>query len=422
MSVYTDKAGNSHEISDEGLLIASKLKLELQKANNGKANWSKLCRDLRENGYDAVPCENFRMLVRRFQSKDGTLPPVEKYADMVLDDKLDSFREQIGEFNIQKREMQNASRELGKLSRQMADTVQLHDELLELAQQSITVEPLVTTKLGDNNGVFDNEAMVVVISDWHIGAIVDTAINNYNFNIAQNLLGQYLNKIEHQIAINKPREVMIVNLGDSIENATMRYNQSFSVEFDTSEQQVRAIKLTSNFVSAVVAVANNYGVEQTYYTGIMGNHDRVNGNKKDNIYGDGFTKVLNAMIEATSNALEGLTYIEPEDIHRTDIQIACHDKVVQMLFVHGDINNLTSPNVLAEASQFMGTHYDAIVGGHLHSAKISEQNGWIIQSGSLIGPTDYSDKLSKVASRSQEIILIDNDGNITPNIVSLTNN
>ena len=45
---------------------------------------------------------------------------------------------------------------------------------------------------------------------------------------------------------------------------------------------------------------------------------------------------------------------------------------------------------------------------------IKEMSGLICMAGSLIGPTDFSDSLSAMASRSQLILSIDDNGNIIP--------
>ena len=52
MAIYSDKKDKKHEIDDVGLEKAVKYKIELQR-DNGRANWNKVARLLREDGYDA---------------------------------------------------------------------------------------------------------------------------------------------------------------------------------------------------------------------------------------------------------------------------------------------------------------------------------------------------------------------------------
>ena len=66
----------------------------------------------------------------------------------------------------------------------------------------------------------------------------------------------------------------------------------------------------------------------------------------------------------------------------------------------------------------MHTDAMALVGGHLHSLAITENSGYQIQSGSLIGATEYSDRLGCYAKPSQVMLRLDDHG-ITPIIVNL---
>ena len=59
-------------------------------------------------------------------------------------------------------------------------------------------------------------------------------------------------------------------------------------------------------------------------------------------------------------------------------------------------------------------HYNALVGGHFHSLAIREESGLVIQSGSVIGPTSYSERLHFKASRSQVLLDVNEHGVITP--------
>ena len=106
-----------------------------------------------------------------------------------------------------------------------------------------------------------------------------------------------------------------------------------------------------------------------------------------------------------------------------DIKVREPDKVTEdhisvngsnIKFVHGDLQNISKPETIAIASQFDNVRYDALVGGHFHSLSVHEESGLVIQSGSLIGPTSYSERLHYRASRSQVMLDVSSDGEITP--------
>lgn len=90
--------------------------------------------------------------------------------------------------------------------------------------------------------------MIVGLSDLHIGALVDTNVNQYNFNIALERLSVYASKIIREANMNNITDLHVVNLGDVIEHSSMRFNQGYNVEFLFSDQIVRASDLIIKFL------------------------------------------------------------------------------------------------------------------------------------------------------------------------------
>lgn len=412
MHSYTDNKGNKHNITDKELSIAVDTKLELQKMGNGICNWSKLCSMLKDQGIDAKKCENFRVLVRNYQKSLGKLQPVAKYADMVAENRLQSIANEIGELNIQKRELQNMKRDFGKLKRYVTDMQLDKRDLYELASKAIHID-VVKREHVDEKPVLSQSEMVVTLSDLHVGAVTNLPNSKYNSEIAYSYLLNYANRIVDMIKTRKPKKVYITNLGDMIEGSFMRYNQSFDIDLNQSQQQSKAIEYILDFIKHIYEFTTNYGVE-LYYTGIAGNHDRSNGNKKDNLNGDSFITVLNTVVRLMAESLDGFTFLEPDDESRTKILVNNH----WIKLVHGDLDNLNNNNVLSNLSQLDGIRYDAILGGHKHSLMIKENNGLIIQTGSVVGNTNYSKDLAVSASRSQIVLIADKNG-LTPIPVQL---
>lgn len=405
MSTYTDNKGKSHEIDDVGLERAAKYKKELQR-DNGRANWGKVARLLRQDGYDAKQCEGFRQLVKRYQYKTGTINSVEKQRSNELGHKRDALSKEIDEMLLEKRELQVMRREFNKSRRDYADMELFKRDVKRSLKGGISVVPSELDNcvpLPPTNG----NVLIVSLSDIHIGAKVDVDGYEYNESIAKDELSKYASKITQYASFSNPGSIYIENLGDSIEGAYMRYNQSYEISLKLSEQINTAIKLVSEFI---INIASNTGIP-VIYSGILGNHDRANGNKKDNLPDDGFSTVLN---EAIKMIVEQTDY---------DIKVREPDKVTEdhisvngsnIKFVHGDLQNISKPETIAIASQFDNVRYDALVGGHFHSLSVHEESGLVIQSGSLIGPTSYSERLHYRASRSQVMLDVSSDGKITP--------
>jgi len=405
MATYTDNKGKTHEIDDVGLHRAAKYKKELQR-DNGRANWGKVARLLRQDGYDAKQCEGFRQLVKRYQYKTGTINSVEKQRSNELDHKRDALSKEIDEMLLEKRELQVMRREFNKSRRDYADMELFKRDVKRSLKDGISVVPSELDNCVPRPTTGGN-VLIVSLSDVHIGAKVDVDGYEYNESIAKDELSKYASKIVQYAGFSNPGAIYIENLGDSIEGAYMRYNQSYEISLKLSEQINTAIKLISEFI---INIASNTGVP-VIYSGILGNHDRANGNKKDNLPDDGFSTVLNEAIKMiVEQTPYDISVKEPDKVTEDHISV----NGANIKFVHGDLQNISKPETIAISSQFDNIRYNALVGGHFHSLSVHEESGLVIQSGSLIGPTSYSERLHYRASRSQVMLDVSNDGEITP--------
>ena len=402
MAIYSDKKDKKHEIDDVGLEKAVKYKIELQR-DNGRANWNKVARLLREDGYDAKQCEGFRQAVKKKQHKMGLLPTQKDQWSNELDHKKDAINKEIDQMLLEKRELQLIRRDFNKNRRAYADQELFKRDIATALKKSIHIDIVSPPK---TTYAYGQHALLVVLSDLHIGASVDVDGYTYNEDIAKQKLEQYRDRVVEYAKMAKPGVIYVENIGDSIEGAYMRSNQSYEITMKLSDQIKTAVKLISEFV---VGLQQELGIE-VYYTGIMGNHDRANGNKFDNLPDDGFQTVISMALSTISEQYDKLHVLEPDKQSEDHISV----NGTNVKFVHGDLQNLSKSETLATSSQFDDMRYSALVGGHFHSLAIREESGLVIQSGSVIGPTSYSERLHFKASRSQVILDVDEHGVITP--------
>ena len=404
MAIYTDNKGKQHEISEDGLETAARYKTELQR-ENGRANWGKVARLLRKDGYDAKPCEGFRQAVKKYQRKTGTLKTSAQQLSNELEHRRSALDKELDEMLLEKRELQLMRREFNKSKRDYADMGLFKRDVKLALKDGITITPTVSERVPRPTS--DGNALVVCLSDLHIGARVDIDGYYYDEHVAKDLLNKYADRIVEYINFYKPDKLYVMGLGDYVEGAYMRANQAYEITLALSSQINTAIKLVSEFI---IDLAGKTGVP-VIYSGITGNHDRANGNKVDCLTNDNFAVVLNEAVKMiVEHVPYDITVEEPDKITENHISV----NGANIKFVHGDLHNLSKQTVLSSASQFDGILYDAIVGGHLHSLLISENAGLIVQSGSLIGPNSYSEKLHCRSSRSQVVLSVSPSGVITP--------
>lgn len=415
MPQYRDDKGESHNISEECLARAVLYKLEIQK-DEGKADWKKVVKMLKKDGFDVVKSEGFRQAVKKYQKKIGRLPRRQDFEQS-------SLTLRLGELSQSKRELQNQRREFNKLKRELLDESIYRNELEKAVREALTdfkmngydypqevLNGSEGIKIAQNE---DSTALVVALSDWHIGCKFKVSYNEFSYKIVSDLVFEYLSKIERLIDTYGVENVLLLNLGDTIENTYMRnFSQTFEAEFDFSTQQAKAIELVSIFIKWLCL---KHPKIHFSYSAVAGNHDRMNGNKKDAIFGDSFQTILNLFLN--NLPLENFEVIEQESPVKGSVSF----NGVNIAFEHGDKLNLNNRNLLATVSQRDGKVYDALLVGHLHHFQVVENNGLFIMSGSLKGADTYSESLNLRADRSQACLLIRN-GKITPLMIRLGDN
>ena len=415
MPKYRDDNNKEHEISEEDLSRAVLYKIESQK-DQGKANWQRICKMLKADGVDAVKSEGLRQAVKKYQKKIGKLPRRDDFEQSSLTLKL-------GELSQVKKEIQNERREFNKLKRELLDESIYRNELEKAVREALRDfkdnrydYPQDVLNGSERLRITQNEdkpALVVSVSDWHIGCKFKTSYNEFSYKIVTDLVAEYLSKIERLIDVYGVENVLLLNLGDTIEHTYMRnFSQTFEAEFDFSTQQAKAIELVSRFIKRLCL---EYPQTRFYYSAVAGNHDRMNSNKKEVIYGDSFQTILNLFLK--NLPLDNFEVIEQESPVKGSISFAG----VNIAFEHGDKLNLNNRNIMAAVSQRDRKIYDALLVGHLHHYEAIENNGLFVMSGSLKGADTYSESLNLRADRSQACLLIRN-GAITPLMVRLGDN
>lgn len=401
---YTNRHDELITVSEAHLDTAIEIKEELQKASpSRRTSWAKHKRMMIAEGFsDSENSENYRQMIKQEQKARGVLPSAKKTAEMVADNKIESIKHEIGEISLAKRDAQNSFRELNKLKRELSDGVLLAESIENVLREKdfgkpATFEPVYVEKLFKKD-------MIASLSDLHYGAIVDVEGRMYNTKIAERLLMEYAEEIIAIAEENNVESVYVINLGDIIEHLYMRTQNTFSSSSTLGEQITEVSDLIIKFLQKLSKYL------KVAYSAISGNHDRMNGNKQDNIYSDSAVSVSNKIIETFTKygSNDRITYVDAEPYHQI---ISMHNR--NFLFVHGDRTPLAKQSVLAEQSMLYGIDFDAIIGGHVHHHTVKEvgEDRYVVTFGSIKGSDEYTLKtINTSASRSQGIILVGEDG------------
>lgn len=418
MRSYVNKKGEKIEVSEEHLKKAVEIKIQLQKSNSGKTNWNTHKKMMMDEGFDdagGTGCESYRCLIKAYQLNEGTLPEVTKYAELVSDVKLESINKALGEMAVQKRDVQNFVREHNKIQRNLIDNSLIARDIgLAFTEHKFDTVPfIIETNKAENS----ETKAVVCISDIHIGALVSLPNNQYNYQVATDRMIKYAEVIVNAMIDNNVGEVHVVNLGDVVEHVTMRYAQAKDVEFDFSTQIIKASDLIIKFLNTLYTHLNGRGVKISY-SGISGNHDRMEADKNKNVFGDTAVTTINYAIENYIKHTESkIEYVQADGKYEHHIVL----NGAPLKFVHGDLDNITDKKLIGKWSLLDDISYKAIVSGHIHRLTVEEvgKGKYNVSFGSLMGSNDFSTRLRVASSASQGYILVNKDGDLDIRPVTL---
>lgn len=406
MRSYTNLQGEVVEVSKKHLDTAVKIKKELQMASPSyRCNWNEHKRLMELEGYyDSESSEAYRQLIKNYQVANGTIESRIKQ-DLVSENKLNSIKEAVGELYYAKREVQLENLKLGRLKREIT----LYGVVAEQVKEALSKElnEVIPKFAYQDRLPLGTGRMVVLLSDWHIGATVDKVMgNSFNYKIAKKRVAKFVSRIKKIAQDEGITSLDVVCLGDMTEHVSMRrVNQAHEAEFPLGVQIVKAYELIRDMI---MNLSEDFNVT---YRGISGNHDRMNGDKGDNIDGDSTIYIINFMIKEFVKKAQAqrIEYIESDNInYSTSFNVNSYN----MKFVHGD--NEKGNKILASHADMDNSNYNVLAMGHLHHHSVKEVgcNKYEVYVGSLQGANNYSMKGKFPSNASQGLIVVNQYGEI----------
>lgn len=413
---YTNSKNEVVEVTEEHLLTAVELKIQLQEESpSRRVNWKKHKNLMEEMGFhDSDSNESYRCLVKYYQKKIGKLTRYSKKSDIHSQIDLPVIQKEIGELYQQKEEVHQKILELNKLKREISKygiiTEQIRDTFLDYFTIDIP-KFMYQPKFAPSKKVG-----ILVVTDFHIGATVkEVAGNNYNYSIAKKRIDELIVQTLDYCNIYEITDLRVVCLGDICEQVFMRnVNQAFECEFNFSEQIVKASELLIHLYTSLAQYLN------VTVAGIGGNHDRMNGQKADNILDDTAMNVVNYIIQLfiSLSKIPRLTY-DSTDQSNLSYELEVNNSLLK--FVHGDNENRKDKNKIQRYSQADKKLYKALIMGHYHHHEVIERDFGTLEIyvGSLMGRNSFSKRLKTNTDASQCLLIVDEKGEIQPIRLSL---
>lgn len=283
-------------------------------------------------------------------------------------ERLNTLRQELYK---EKCRVQDQKREYNKLLREQAR----YEHLVDRMEKAIeAVEPLHFEGYYQPNPT--GIEAVLILSDLHYGLEVDNVLNEYNTDIAKERLSTLLNKVVYYCNIHKVQKLHLGLAGDLICGA-IHLQSRVAAEEDLISQVINVSELLANFINSLKGA-----IPEVKVWGVIGNHSRINVDKKSNLPAENFERLIFKYIEMR---LSGVTVATNglEDW----ITFKVRNQLVFM--THGDKDSLS--NIKLHAVNLLGKVPDRIYFGHIHHMNIKDDNGTeIVVNGSIVSTDEYA--------------------------------
>lgn len=322
--------------------------------------------------------------------------------DISGDELLKEIESKTIELEKVKIRMQDQKREYKNLIRPQARFERILEVMRECVDSKNELYPFEYNPRGSIERISEKEA-VLIISDWHISAAFNHYFGKYNMEIAKSRIQTLLNKTIEYCKDNKIGTLHLELLGDNISGG-IHWSSKVNSEEDCVSQTMTLCELLSGFIGEL---CNNINDVKVY--SVVGNHSRVNMNKKDNQNGENLERLVPFYLKARLKDIPNVEIVEKANI---DDGIIMFDVLnTKIVGVHGDLDRPTQ--VVDNMIKMLRVFPNEIHMGHLHHHYEKEEYEIeVVINGSLQGTDDYAKDIRKSGRAMQKLMIYDREGKV----------
>lgn len=306
---------------------------------------------------------------------------------------LQEIQEEKLELEKEKIRMRDQRRILNTKIREMARLEHLEEYLKENVESIMPMEMSVTQQR--NN---EKEAMVV-LSDFHIGMVINNKYTKYNKEIAKDRLNKVKQEVYNKLKQESISKLHIVHLGDGT-HGHIHSTARIESEENVIEQLVSVSQMLESFIKIFV----QEGYDVTFYS-VAGNHSRSIPNKKDSLgTAESFERLITVFLGKAFNKFDNYSQIDDEvGIINLDI------KGKSIALAHGDMD--LSKDAISKLESLLNKRVDYLFTGHVHNAYYKEVGQSVhIGVGSLCSLDSYAINKRFSGKPSQLYLTFDDNG------------
>lgn len=336
-----------------------------------------------ENVYSEDNCRKGFYIVSKLLSKIDESVDI---SDLELAEELSLIKDSIYK---EKCKLQDVQREKRKSLRVEARFESLVDVLKSEIRNLPPIKLNVCNRKADEN----IEASILV-SDLHVGLIVDNTTHYYDIEVAKERLGELCSKTIKYCKLHNVHKLNVELLGDAV-SGIIQLGNRVDEEEDSISQIITVSEMLSNFINELKAE-----IPQVIIYAVIGNHSSVFANKKERSNKENFERLIFEYIKLRVGQKVITNGLEDYLVYKIK------DKTV--VLTHGNRDNLQ--NAKQHFVDLLGIIPDYIHFGHIHHFNIKDDcDTEITTNGSLISTDDFAVSIRKSTKASQVLIIYGED-------------
>ena len=337
----------------------------------------------------------YRKWFSNFQ--DGFDYAIEKNANS--NDEIEELEEKIKEFEIAKIQFQDQKREYRKYLRHEGRVDNIMKTMLDSIKEDINnTKPLEWVKPIKKED--KKEALTLLLSDLHFGAVTDNNWNVYNPEVFYRRLNQLTQEVLEYQKLTRTDEIHVLEMGDIISGSIHRMTKLSETEDAVTSTQKVAEALTE----LLSVLANNFS--RVHYYNVKGNHDRVSARKEEEVRTESFHSFVMWYMEARLENHENITFHKNE----IDSEIIVANILGQDYFaVHGHLDGLGK--MVQDLTMMIRKFPRMIFCGHQHRNYENEIHGVdLVMNGAFGGTDDYAKDKRLTSKPHQKLLWMTEEG------------
>lgn len=352
--------------------------------------------------------EQFRIWIKDKQYADETIKHNEQLiSDQTIDSiNFEEFEEQTNKIKqdlyiqaVKTRDERNAFR---RTLRDEARIQEIKDMMVEAIKE---LKKLPAIKKAPR--FKGTKEAVLLVSDLHIGAVVDSFYNKYNTDIARKRMQRVIDSTLEYCKANNVARLHVLNLGDLV-SGNIHLTGRIENEHDVISQTMIASEIMADALNQLQAAA-----PEVYYRSCSDNHGRVTANVKEHIEVENFGRLIDFYLKAR---LHDSDIIWGEDNLDVDIGMFQLLNGKHLAFVHGHRDKDFTRSIMGISSA-TDTKIDYLCLGHYHSTGLKTIQGTtVFINASIMGADSYASSVRLYGPAAQTLLIFDGDNTFNINI------